>query len=111
MGDVDVESLAGSSSLAAVLPNSRHPDALWDTGLGSLDFLENRLLKERSKETKKNQLTINFNGFSVRVAQCCSRMRRWTFNSDSSVRSLQETVFSQEALDPNIKAKMLNLHF
>lgn len=45
--DVGAEPLAGSPSPAAVLPNSRHPVALWDTALGSLDFLENRLLKER----------------------------------------------------------------
>ena len=42
-------SLAGSPSLDAVLPNSRHPDALWDSTLGSLDFLENRLLKEEER--------------------------------------------------------------
>lgn len=48
--DGEAESFAGSPSLAAVLPNSRHPVALWDGGLGSLDFLENRLLEERRRE-------------------------------------------------------------
>jgi len=46
----EVGSFIGSTSLAAVLPNSRHPVALWDGALGSLDFLENRLLEERQKE-------------------------------------------------------------
>lgn len=48
--DVEAGSLVGSPSLAAVLPNSRHPVALWDSALGSLGFLENRLLKDRQKE-------------------------------------------------------------
>lgn len=42
--NVEAGSLVGSTSLTAVLPNSRHPDVLWDDALGSLDFLENRLL-------------------------------------------------------------------
>lgn len=48
--DVEAGSLAASPSLAPVLPNSRHPVALWASALGSLDFLENRLLKERQKK-------------------------------------------------------------
>lgn len=41
-------SVVGSSG-TGVLPNSRHPVALWDNALGSLDFLENRLLKEEDR--------------------------------------------------------------
>lgn len=48
--DVEEGSLVGSPSLAAVLPNSRQPVALWDSALGSLGLLENRLLKDRQKE-------------------------------------------------------------
>lgn len=51
-------SLVGSPSLAAVLPNSRHPGALWDSGLGSLDFLVNRLLKERQTEWVSSLLLL-----------------------------------------------------
>lgn len=41
---------AESTSLAAARPNSRHPVALWDGTLDSLDFLENRLLPETERK-------------------------------------------------------------
>ncbi len=64
--NVEAGSLAGSPSLAAVLPNSRHPGALWDSGLGSLDFLENRLLKERHTEWVSSlHHMVNFNNIKL----------------------------------------------
>lgn len=51
---VEARSLLVSPSLAAVLPNSRHPAELWDVALGSLGFLENRLLKDDREQLSKH---------------------------------------------------------
>lgn len=68
--NVEAGSLVGSPSLAAVLPNRRHPVALWANALGSLDFLENRLLEDRQKESVWSLLLF-----------ICSR---WTWTSLNS---------------------------
>lgn len=54
MVSVEAGSLLASPSLAAALPNSRLPVALWDVALGSLGFLENRLLKEKAESDVSN---------------------------------------------------------
>lgn len=73
LDDVGGTSFAGSPSLDDVFPNSRHPDALWETALDSLDFLENRLLKEsqaKAAMTYCRMTARNLNGDKRAHTQC-----------------------------------------